>query len=210
VDWRLGALVADYYVTYGQFPASRGRSLNLRGMDGSGSNGGPKPPMTRTDESMRVGPRNQLPPLAPDWVLWSSEMGDILCTAASVDTRLARRGLATYVEGIARRSMATAQSHNVWAERRNSCPRVACRVAREGAWIIPLVGTYLLGRRALLPAGPMVAIRDKLPIASTARRLRAILKENTEATASTAHRGRASNRRRGYRDPVIYGLSTSK
>jgi hypothetical protein len=169
---RSAHIVADYY---GQFPAPL-VVIRLRGMDGSGVNGG----RTTNDGGlmiqMRVGRETAAGSLAADWVLVHEMVHLALPEVGRTHDWLAE-GLATYVEGIARAQYGNREIADVWAEDRNSMPKGLPRAGEGGMDQSPSWGrTYWGGALYCLQAD--VAIREQ-----TANRvglqtaLRAILKE---------------------------------
>jgi hypothetical protein len=169
---RSAHIVADYY---GQFPAPL-VVIRLRGMDGSGVNGG----RTTNDGGlmiqMRVGRETAAGTLAADWVLVHEMVHLALPEVGRTHDWLAE-GLATYVEGIARAQYGNREIADVWAEDRNSMPKGLPRAGEGGMDQSPSWGrTYWGGALYCLQAD--VAIREQ-----TANRvglqtaLRAILKE---------------------------------
>lgn len=119
-DWidRSAHIVADYY---GQFPAPL-VVIRLRGMEGSGVNGG----RTTNDGGlmiqMRVGRETTANMLAADWVL-VHEMVHLALPEVGRSHDWLAEGLATYVEGIARAQDGNRAIADVWAEDRNSMPK---------------------------------------------------------------------------------------
>jgi hypothetical protein len=169
---RSAHIVADYY---GQFPAPV-VVIRLRGMDGSGVNGG----RTTNDGGlmiqMRVGRDTSAETLAADWVL-VHEMVHLALPEVGKSHDWLAEGLATYVEGIARAQYGNREIADVWAEDRNSMPKGLPRAGEGGMDQSPSWGrTYWGGALYCLQAD--VAIREQ-----TANRvglqtaLRAILKE---------------------------------
>ena len=169
---RSAHIVADYY---GQFPAPL-LVIRLRGMDGSGVNGG----RTTNDGGlmiqMRVGRATGAETLASDWVLVHEMVHLALPEVGRTHDWLAE-GLATYVEGIARAQYGNREIADVWAEDRNSMPKGLPRAGEGGMDQSPSWGrTYWGGALYCLQAD--IAIREQ-----TANRvglqtaLRAILKE---------------------------------
>jgi hypothetical protein len=169
---RSAHIVADYY---GQFPAPL-VVIQLRGMDGSGVNGG----RTTNDGGlmiqMRVGRETTAATLAADWVLVHEMVHLALPELGRTHDWLAE-GLATYVEGIARAQDGNRPIADVWAEDRNSMPRGLPRPGEGGMDQSPSWGrTYWGGALYCLQVD--IAIREQ-----TANRvglqtaLRAILKE---------------------------------
>ena len=169
---RSAHIVADYY---GQFPAPL-VVIQLRGMDGSGVNGG----RTTNDPGlmiqMRVGRDSTADTLAADWVLVHEMVHLALPEVGRTHDWLAE-GLATYVEGVARAQYGNRAISDVWAEDRNSMPKGLPRAGEGGMDQSPSWGrTYWGGALYCLQAD--VAIREQ-----TANRvglqtaLRAILKE---------------------------------
>ena len=169
---RSAHIVADYY---GQFPAPL-VVIRLRGMDGSGVNGG----RTTNDGGlmiqMRVGRETAAETLAADWVLVHEMVHLALPEVGRTHDWLAE-GLATYVEGIARAQYGNRAIADVWAEDRNSMPKGMPRAGEGGMDQSPSWGrTYWGGALYCLQAD--IAIREQ-----TANRvglqtaLRAILKE---------------------------------
>ena len=169
---RSAHIVADYY---GQFPAPQ-VVIRLRGMDGSGVNGG-----RTTNESglmiqMRVGRETTRDTLATDWVLVHEMVHLALPEVGRTHDWLAE-GLATYVEGVARAQYGNRDIADVWAEDRNSMPKGLPRAGEGGMdQTLSWGRTYWGGAIYCLQAD--VAIREQ-----TANRvglqtaLRAILKE---------------------------------
>jgi hypothetical protein len=169
---RSAHIVADYY---GQFPAPL-VVIRLRGMDGSGVNGG----RTTNDGGlmiqMRVGRETAAGTLAADWVL-VHEMVHLALPEVGRNHDWLAEGLATYVEGIARAQYGNRAIADVWAEDRNSMPKGLPRAGEGGMDQSPSWGrTYWGGALYCLQAD--IAIREQ-----TANRvglqaaLRAILKE---------------------------------
>ena len=169
---RSAHIVADYY---GQFPAPL-VVIRLRGMDGSGVNGG----RTTNDEGlmiqMRVGHETTAETLSADWVLVHEMVHLALPEVGRAHDWLAE-GLATYVEGIARAQYGNRAVADVWAEDRNSMPKGLPRAGEGGMDQSPSWGrTYWGGALYCLQAD--IAVREQ-----TANRvglqtaLRAILKE---------------------------------
>jgi len=169
---RSAHIVADYY---GQFPAPL-VVIRLRGMDGSGVNGG----RTTNDGGlmiqMRVGRETTAEMLAADWVL-VHEMVHLALPEVGRNHDWLAEGLATYVEGVARAQDGNRQVADVWAEDRNSMPKGLPRAGDGGMDQSSSWGrTYWGGALYCLQAD--VAIREQ-----TANRvglqtaLRAILKE---------------------------------
>lgn len=115
---RSAHIVADYY---GQFPAPM-VEIRLRGMDGSGVNGG----RTTNDGGlmiqMRVGRETTAETLSADWVLVHEMVHLALPEVGRTHDWLAE-GLATYVEGVARAQDGNRAIADVWAEDRNSMPK---------------------------------------------------------------------------------------
>jgi hypothetical protein len=169
---RSAHIVADYY---GQFPAPL-VVIRLRGMDGSGVNGG----RTTNDGGlmiqMRVGRETTAEMLTSDWVLVHEMVHLALPEVGRTHDWLAE-GLATYVEGVARAQAGNRAIADVWAEDRNSMPKGLPRAGEGGMDQSSSWGrTYWGGALYCLQAD--VAIREQ-----TANRvglqtaLRAILKE---------------------------------
>jgi hypothetical protein len=169
---RSAHIVADYY---GQFPAPL-LVIRLRGMDGSGVNGG----RTTNDGGLmiqvRVGRETAAETLAADWVL-VHEMVHLALPEVGKSHDWLAEGLATYVEGIARAQDGNRTIADVWAEDRNSMPKGLPRAGEGGMDQSPTWGrTYWGGALYCLQAD--IAIREQ-----TANRLglqaalRAILKE---------------------------------
>jgi hypothetical protein len=169
---RSAHIVADYY---GQFPAPL-VIIRLRGMDGSGINGG----RTTNDSGLmiqiRVGRETTAQTLAADWVLVHEMVHLALPEVGRARDWLAE-GLATYVEGVARAQDGNRTIPDVWAEDRNSMPQGLPRAGEGGMDQSRSWGrTYWGGALYCLQAD--VAIREQ-----TANRvglqtaLRAILKE---------------------------------
>jgi hypothetical protein len=169
---RSAHIVADYY---GQFPAPL-VVIRLRGMDGSGVNGG----RTTNDEGlmiqMRVGRETTAEMLAADWVLVHEMVHLALPEVGRTHDWLAE-GLATYVEGVARAQDGNRAVTDVWAEDRNSMPKGLPRPGEGGMDQSPSWGRIYWGG-ALYCLQADIAIREQ-----TANRLglqtalRAILKE---------------------------------
>jgi hypothetical protein len=169
---RSAHIVADYY---GQFPAPL-VVIRLRGMDGSGVNGG----RTTNDGGlmiqMRVGRDTTAATLTADWELLHEMVHLALPEVGRTHDWLAE-GLATYVEGIARAQDGNRAIADVWAEDRNSMPKGLPQAGEGGMDQSPSWGrTYWGGALYCLQAD--IAIREQ-----TANRvglqtaLRAILKE---------------------------------
>ena len=169
---RSAHIVADYY---GQFPAPL-VVIRLRGMDGSGVNGG----RTTNDGGlliqMSVGRETTAETLAADWVLVHEMVHLALPEVGRTHDWLAE-GLAVYVEGIARAQDGNRAIADVWAEDRNSMPQGLPRAGEGGMDQSPSWGrTYWGGALYCLQAD--IAIREQ-----SANRvglqtaLRAILKE---------------------------------
>ena len=169
---RSAHIVADYY---GQFPAPL-VVIRLRGMDGTGVNGG----RTTNDGGlmiqMRVGRETTAEMLSADWVLVHEMVHLALPEVGRTHDWLAE-GLATYVEGVARAQDGNRAIADVWAEDRNSMPKGLPRAGEGGMDQTSSWGrTYWGGALYCLQAD--VAIREQ-----TANRvglqaaLRAILKE---------------------------------
>ena len=170
---RSAHIVADYY---GQFPAPL-VAIRLRGMDGSGVNGG----RTTNDGGlmiqMRVGRETTAEMLSADWVLVHEMVHLALPEVGRTHDWLAE-GLATYVEGVARAQDGNRAIADVWAEDRNSMPKGLPRAGEGGMDQTSSWGrTYWGGALYCLQAD--VAIREQ-----TANRvglqaaLRAILKRD--------------------------------
>jgi hypothetical protein len=173
-DWidRSAHIVADYY---GQFPAPL-VVIRLRGMDGSGINGGRTTNDSGLMIQMRVGRETTRDQLAADWVLVHEMVHLALPEVGRTHDWLAE-GLATYVEGVARAQYGNRAIADVWAEDRNSMPKGLPRAGEGGMDQSPSwARTYWGGALYCLQAD--VAIREQ-----TANRvglqtaLRAILKE---------------------------------
>ena len=173
-DWidRSAHIVADYY---GQFPAPL-VVIRLRGMDGSGINGGRTTNDSGLMIQMRVGRETTRDQLAADWVLVHEMVHLALPEVGRTHDWLAE-GLATYVEGVARAQYGNRAIADVWAEDRNSMPKGLPRAGEGGMDQSPSwARTYWGGALFCLQAD--VAIREQ-----TANRvglqtaLRAILKE---------------------------------
>jgi hypothetical protein len=169
---RAAHIVADYY---GQFPAPL-VVIRLRGMDGSGVNGGRTTNEGGLMIQMRVGRDVNAQTLAADWVLVHEMVHLALPEIGRTHDWLAE-GLATYVEGIARAQDGNRAIADVWAEDRNSMPKGLPRPGEGGMDQTPSWGrTYWGGALYCLQAD--VAIREQ-----TANRvglqtaLRAILKQ---------------------------------
>ena len=169
---RSAHIVADYYA---QFPAPL-VVLQLRGMDGSGVNGG----RTTNDGGlmiqMRVGRETTAEMLSSDWVLVHEMVHLALPEVGRTHDWLAE-GLATYVEGVARAQDGNRAIADVWAEDRTSMPRGLPQAGEGGMDQSPSWGrTYWGGALYCLQAD--IAIREQ-----TANRvglqtaLRAILRE---------------------------------
>ena len=169
---RSAHIVSDYY---GQFPAPL-VVIRLRGMDGSGINGG----RTTNDAGLmievRVGRETAAQTLAADWVLVHEMVHLALPEVGRTHDWLAE-GLATYVEGVARAQYGNREIADVWAEDRTSMPKGLPREGEGGMDQSRSWGrTYWGGALYCLQAD--VAIREQ-----TANRvglqtaLRAILKE---------------------------------
>ena len=173
-DWidRSAHIVADYY---GQFPAPL-VVIRLRGMDGSGVNGGRTTNDSGLTIQMRVGRETTRDQLAADWVLVHEMVHLALPEVGRTHDWLAE-GLATYVEGVARAQYGNRAIADVWAENRNSMPKGLPRAGEGGMDQSPSwARTYWGGALFCLQAD--VAIREQ-----TANRvglqtaLRAILRE---------------------------------
>jgi hypothetical protein len=169
---RSAHIVADYY---DQFPAPL-VVIRLRGMDGSGVNGGRTTNDAGLMIQMRVGRETAAETLAADWVLVHEMVHLALPEVGRTHDWLAE-GLATYVEGVARAQYGNRKIADVWAEDRNSMPKGLPRAGEGGMDQSPTWGrTYWGGALYCLQAD--VAIREQ-----TANRvglqtaLRAILKE---------------------------------
>ena len=169
---RSAHIVADYY---GQFPAPL-VLIRLRGMDGSGVNGGRTTNEAGLMIQMRVGRETTAEMLAADWVLVHEMVHLALPEVGRTHDWLAE-GLATYVEGVARAQDGNREVADVWAEDRNSMPKGLPRAGEGGMDQSPSWGrTYWGGALYCLQAD--IAIREQ-----TANRvglqtaLRAILKE---------------------------------
>jgi hypothetical protein len=169
---RSAHIVADYY---GQFPAPL-LTVRLRGMDGSGINGGRTTNDSGLVIQMRVGRETTAEMLAADWVLVHEMVHLALPEVGRTHDWLAE-GLATYVEGVARAQDGNRTIPDVWAEDRNSMPKGLPRAGEGGMDQSRSWGrTYWGGALYCLQAD--VAIREQ-----TANRvglqtaLRAILKE---------------------------------
>jgi hypothetical protein len=169
---RSAHIVSDYY---GQFPAPL-VVIRLRGMDGSGVNGGRTTNDAGLMIQMRVGRETPAETLAADWVLVHEMVHLALPEVGRTHDWLAE-GLATYVEGVARAQYGNREIADVWAEDRNSMPKGLPRAGEGGMDQSPSWGrTYWGGALYCLQAD--VAIREQ-----TANRvglqtaLRAILKE---------------------------------
>jgi hypothetical protein len=115
---RSAHIVADYY---GQFPAPV-VMIRLRGMDGSGVNGGRTTNDSGLMIQMRVGRETAAPTLAADWVL-VHEMVHLALPEMGRSHDWLAEGLATYVEGVARAQAGNRTVADVWAEDRNSMPK---------------------------------------------------------------------------------------
>jgi hypothetical protein len=169
---RSAHIVADYY---GQFPAPQ-VAIRLRGMDGSGVNGGRTTNDSGLMIQMRVGRETTRDTLAADWVLVHEMVHLALPEVGRTHDWLAE-GLATYVEGVARAQYGNRDIADVWAEDRNSMPKGLPRAGEGGMdQTLSWGRTYWGGAIYCLQAD--VAIREQ-----TANRvglqtaLRAILKE---------------------------------
>ena len=169
---RSAHIVADYY---GQFPAPL-LLIRLRGMDGSGINGGRTTNDSGLTIQLRVGRETTAETLAADWVLVHEMVHLALPEVGRTHDWLAE-GLATYVEGIARAQAGNRSIADVWAEDRNSMPKGLPRPGDGGMDQSPSWGrTYWGGALYCLQAD--IAIREQ-----TANRvglqtaLREILKE---------------------------------
>ncbi len=169
---RSAHIVADYY---GQFPAPL-VVIELRGMDGSGVNGGRTTNDTGLMIQMRVGRETSAEAFAADWVLVHEMVHLALPEIGKTHDWLAE-GLATYVEGVARAQYGNRTIADVWAEDRQSMPKGLPKPGEGGMDQSPSWGrTYWGGALYCLQAD--VAIREQ-----TANRvglqtaLRAILKE---------------------------------
>ncbi|HEX3395747.1 MAG TPA: hypothetical protein VHS76_03530 [Steroidobacteraceae bacterium] len=173
-EWidRSAHIVADYY---GQFPAPL-VVVRLRGMDGSGINGGRTTNDSGLMIQMRVGRETSREQLAADWVL-VHEMVHLALPEVGRSHLWLAEGIAVYVEGVARAQYGNRAIADVWAEDRNSMPKGLPRAGEGGMDQSPSWGrTYWGGALYCLQAD--VAIREQ-----TANRvglqtaLRAILKE---------------------------------
>ena len=169
---RSAHIVSDYY---GQFPAPL-VVIRLRGMDGSGVNGGRTTNDAGLMIEMRVGRETAAQTLAADWVLVHEMVHLALPEVGRTHDWLAE-GLATYVEGVARAQYGNREIADVWAEDRTSMPKGLPREGEGGMDQSRSWGrTYWGGALYCLQAD--VAIREQ-----TANRvglqtaLRAILKE---------------------------------
>jgi hypothetical protein len=169
---RSAHIVSDYY---GQFPAPL-VVIRLRGMDGSGVNGGRTTNDAGLMIEMRVGRETAAETLAADWVLVHEMVHLALPEVGRTHDWLAE-GLATYVEGVARAQYGNREIADVWAEDRNSMPKGLPSAGEGGMDQSRSWGrTYWGGALYCLQAD--VAIREQ-----TANRiglqtaLRAILKE---------------------------------
>ena len=169
---RSAHIVSDYY---GQFPAPL-VVIRLRGMDGSGINGGRTTNEAGLMIEMRVGRETAAQTLAADWVL-VHEMVHLALPEVGRSHDWLAEGLATYVEGVARAQYGNREIADVWAEDRNSMPKGLPRAGEGGMDQSRSWGrTYWGGALYCLQAD--VAIREQ-----TANRvglqtaLRAILKE---------------------------------
>ena len=169
---RSAHIVSDYY---GQFPAPL-VVIRLRGMDGSGINGGRTTNDAGLMIEMRVGRETAAQTLAADWVLVHEMVHLALPEVGRTHDWLAE-GLATYVEGVARAQYGNREIADVWAEDRTSMPKGLPREGEGGMDQSRSWGrTYWGGALYCLQAD--VAIREQ-----TANRvglqtaLRAILKE---------------------------------
>jgi len=169
---RSAHIVSDYY---GQFPAPL-VVIRLRGMDGSGVNGGRTTNDAGLMIEMRVGRETAAETLAADWVL-VHEMVHLALPEVGRSHDWLAEGLATYVEGVARAQYGNREIADVWAEDRNSMPKGLPRAGEGGMDQSRSWGrTYWGGALYCLQAD--VAIREQ-----TANRvglqtaLRAILKE---------------------------------
>jgi hypothetical protein len=165
-------IVADYY---GRFPAPM-VVIRLRGMDGSGINGGRTTNDSGLMIQLRVGSETTAQMLSADWVLVHEMVHLALPEIGRTHDWLAE-GLATYVEGVARAQDGNRTIADVWAEDRNSMPKGLPRAGEGGMDQSHSWGrTYWGGALYCLQAD--VAIREQ-----TANRvglqtaLRAILKE---------------------------------
>ncbi|MEO7208989.1 MAG: hypothetical protein ABI356_03485 [Steroidobacteraceae bacterium] len=152
---RSAHIVADYY---GQFPAPL-VLIRLRGMDGSGVNGG----RTTNDGGlmiqMRVGRETSAETLAGNWVLVHEMVHLALPEVGRTHDWLAE-GLATYVEGIARAQDGNRAIADVWAEDRASMPRGLPHTGEGGMDQTPSWGrTYWGGALYCLQAD--IAIREQ-------------------------------------------------
>jgi hypothetical protein len=173
-EWidRSARIVADYY---GQFPAPL-VVLRLRGMEGSGINGGRTTNDSGLMIQMRVGRETTRDQLAADWVL-VHEMVHLALPEVGRSHLWLAEGLAVYVEGIARAQYGNRSVADVWAEDRSSMPKGLPSAGEGGMDETASWGrTYWGGAMFCLQAD--VAIREQ-----TANRvglqtaLRAILKE---------------------------------
>jgi hypothetical protein len=169
---RSAHIVADYYA---QFPAPA-LIIRLRGMDGSGINGGRTTNDSGLMIQMRVGRETTAEMLAVDWVLVHEMIHLALPEVGRTHDWLAE-GLATYVEGVARAQSGNRTIADVWAEDRKSMRQGLPRAGEGGMDESRSWGrTYWGGALFCLQAD--VAIREQ-----TANRvglqtaLRAILKE---------------------------------
>jgi hypothetical protein len=169
---RSAHIVANYY---GQFPAPL-LIIRLRGMEGSGVNGGRTTNDSGLMIQMRVGRETTAEMLAADWVLVHEMVHLALPEIGRTHDWLAE-GLATYVEGVARAQDGNRTIADVWAEDRHSMPQGLPRAGERGMDQSRSWGrTYWGGALYCLQAD--VAIREQ-----SANRvglqtaLRAILKE---------------------------------
>jgi hypothetical protein len=124
---RSAHIVADYY---GQFPAPL-LIIRLRGMDGSGVNGGRTTNDSGLMIQMRVGRGTTAETLAADWVL-VHEMVHLALPEVGRNHDWLAEGLATYVEGIARAQDGNRTIADVWAEDRKSMPQGLPRAGEGG------------------------------------------------------------------------------
>jgi hypothetical protein len=124
---RSAHIVADYY---GQFPAPL-VIIRLRGMDGSGVNGGRTTNDSGLMIQMRVGRETTAQALAADWVL-VHEMVHLALPEVGRSHDWLAEGLATYVEGVARAQDGNRTIADVWAEDRNSMPQGLPRAGEGG------------------------------------------------------------------------------
>jgi hypothetical protein len=124
---RSAHIVADYY---GMFPAPL-VVIRLRGMEGSGVDGGRTTNDSGLMIQMRVGRETTAQTLAGDWVL-VHEMVHLALPEVGRNHNWLAEGLATYVEGVARAQFGNRDIADVWAEDRHSMPMGLPRAGEGG------------------------------------------------------------------------------